>query len=83
MGTGRSCSRENVILASVRTAKQTGQGELPHEEQRWDAHDLGDVFGERAVAVLHGVHLNPGKATPAHDALAGGFERECPRRSFG
>jgi len=77
-GTGRSCpKRENFILASVQTAKQTGQRELPHEEQRWDAHDLGDGFGERAVAVLHGVHLNPGNATPADDALAGRFERDA------
>jgi len=47
------------------------------------AYDLGDAFGERVVDVHHGVHLNPGNATPAHGALPGRLERDARDRVVG
>jgi len=65
------------MLALVRSAKQRAHPRLSHEEQSCGAYDIGDGFGERAVAVLHRVHLNPGNATPAHDTFTGRFERDA------
>src|SRR5438132_7071678 len=56
---------------------------LRYDEQGYGPYDIGDGFGERAVAVLHGVHLNPGNATPARRALPGHLERDTRDRVLG
>src|SRR5205807_483470 len=66
-----------LLALRIIPGHQITQCGLAEGEHGYGAYDLGDVLGERAVAVLHGVHLNPGNATPAHDALAGRFERDA------
>src|SRR5438132_12301024 len=56
---------------------------LRYDEQGHGPYDIGDGFGERPVAVLHGVHLNPGDATPARRALPGHLERDTRERAVG
>jgi len=59
------------MLAIVPGAKQRAHRGLHEDGRGSSTYDDGDVFWERAVAELHGVHSGPGNATPAAVAVHG------------
>ena len=62
--------------------EQITDHKIPERDHGGHAYDVSDPFGERVVTVHHGVHLNPGNATPAHGALPK-FERDARDRVVG
>jgi hypothetical protein len=67
------------LALGIIPVQEITHGGLGEDGHGYDAYGGGDVLGERAVASLHGVHLNTGNTTSAPGvATPVGPERDAP-----
>src|SRR6266550_2114948 len=72
-----------TLALSILGGHQRAHCRLKKETYGNNPYSLRGVFGERAVAKLHGVHLRPGHPTPAAVAPHGHLIRDAGHRVLG